>query len=278
MSRTRLPVGVGVFIHPLDGLDITAVVKKAQANNVNYLMPKFADGREPRQHEAITKFIPACHAAGIEVWGWPYIYGNAPAGEAETTAKWYSVLGFDGLVIDAEQEYKNHTSNAKQFTQRLRLLLPDDPIGLSSYGIPSLHTEFPWAEFMAGMDFIMPQVYYSSFGMTPKEALARSLDDCRKFKKQVIVTGGDTDDNNFDTEGMEEFIKWAETWHTNGVNWWHWDSISGPEWKVIKQSGKKTTPIKVVDHATGKLVETLQMVPGGWHPEQNKLYVKRISA
>jgi len=39
--------------------------------------------------------------------------------------------------------------------------------------------------------------------------------------------------------------------------------------------GPKTTPVKVVDHATGKLIETLQMVPGGWHPEQGKLYVKQ---
>jgi len=37
-----------------------------------------------------------------------------------------------------------------------------------------------------------------------------------------------------------------------------------------------TTPVKVVDHGTGALIETLQMVPGGDHiVDQGKLYVKR---
>ena len=37
---------------------------------------------------------------------------------------------------------------------------------------------------------------------------------------------------------------------------------------------QQTTPIKVVDHKTGRLLETLQMVENGWHPEQGKIYVQ----
>jgi lysozyme len=36
----------------------------------------------------------------------------------------------------------------------------------------------------------------------------------------------------------------------------------------------KTYTIKVIDHATGKMLETLEMVENGWHPEQGKIYVK----
>ena len=35
----------------------------------------------------------------------------------------------------------------------------------------------------------------------------------------------------------------------------------------------QTTPVKVIDHATGAVLEVLQVVEGGWHPEQGKLYV-----
>ena len=38
----------------------------------------------------------------------------------------------------------------------------------------------------------------------------------------------------------------------------------------------KTVTMKVIDHATGKVLQTLEMVENGWHPEQGKIYVKGV--
>ena len=42
---------------------------------------------------------------------------------------------------------------------------------------------------------------------------------------------------------------------------------------VAQDAPPQTTPVKVIDHATGAVLQVLQVVEGGWHPEQGKLYV-----
>lgn len=76
---------------------------------------------------------------------------------------------------------------------------------------------------------------------------------------------------------IKPFPGWGENWTI------HQYSTAGLDRNVIKDEATlqslivkpKTIPIKVVDHATGKLLQTLQMVPNGNHiPDLKKIFVR----
>ncbi len=50
-------------------------------------------------------------------------------------------------------------------------------IGYTSFGIPHLHTDFPFSVFNQKCQVFMPQLYWADFGMTPQAALTECLDD-----------------------------------------------------------------------------------------------------
>ncbi len=89
----------------------------------------------------------------------------------------------DGYVIDAEGEFKlpGNYSNAGKYMTELRAGLPTLPIGLSSYRFPSYHKDFPWAAFLNGIDYNMPQVYWEQAHNAGTQ-LTKSVQDFQALK------------------------------------------------------------------------------------------------
>ncbi len=132
------------------------------------------DQRTASYPGAMIETVHRLRAGGLKVWGWHYIYGGvmvsksgkyyadgpSPALEADFAKATVNALGLDGYIIDAEKEFKGMAQGprAKIFVDRLRGI--GVPVALCSYRFPSLHPEFPWAEFLAGTDLHMPQVYW----------------------------------------------------------------------------------------------------------------------
>ena len=104
----------------------------------------------------------ALRAKGIKVWGWHYVYGYNPTGEAQIAIKRVQELGIEGYAIDAEAEYKlaGRETAARTFMTELRKSLPNTPVALCSYRFPTLHPELPWKAFLEKCDYNMPQVYW----------------------------------------------------------------------------------------------------------------------
>ena len=125
-------------------------------------------------------------------------------------------------------------------------------------------------------------------------------------RKPGIYVNGDYAESQL-THTFGEYPLWLAAWNTlppsgnvggwTGWTWWQNDAyatvpgmpnINGVDTDrydgtiaqlrthVIGSVTPQTTPVRVVDHGTNAVIETLQMVPSGDHiADQGKLYVKR---
>ncbi|NOY99431.1 MAG: nuclear transport factor 2 family protein [Chloroflexi bacterium] len=155
--------GKGFFIFQIpdcEGGDPDAITAVARAAGLGHVLVKIADGANPFGVGITAPVVQALQGAGISVWGWHYVYGNDPAGEARVAVRRFNELGLDGYAVNAETEYKNKNAAARRFMSDLRAGLPDAKIALSSYRFPNYHPELPWKTFFEKCDYNMPQVYW----------------------------------------------------------------------------------------------------------------------
>jgi hypothetical protein len=70
--------------------------------------------------------------------------------------------GVTGLVVDAEEEFKDRPKEAEQLCKLLRARLGDKPLAYTSYGWIKPNKRFPFATFDRHCgDAFLPQVYYA---------------------------------------------------------------------------------------------------------------------
>ena len=157
-----LPIGKGVYVwmqeHILGG-DVAEIVQMMVAAHVDFVVIKIHDGKDVRTD--LLPLITALRAAGIVVGGWGYVYLKwSPLAEANAAVAAIQRYQPDFYLLDAEAYAKLQFVGAKIFRDRLRSLLPDFPVGLNSYWLPSLHPELPWYTLRVGCNFDCPQVYW----------------------------------------------------------------------------------------------------------------------
>ena len=165
-------MGKGYFIWQIprcEGGVPSRIASRAKEAGLSHVLIKIADSSNwpynvdlSTNVDLVLPVLQALRAAGIQVWGWHYVRGDDPVGEARLAIRRISDLGVDGYVIDAEAEYKEEGKRpaAKRFMHEMRAALPDLPMALSTYRFPKLHAALPYAEFLEGCDYAMPQVYF----------------------------------------------------------------------------------------------------------------------
>lgn len=217
--------------------DAKVIAKKAQDAELSHVLVKIADGTIGYNYDKRTKadlvpaVVSACHEAGIEVWGWHYVRGDNPIGEARVAVQRCQELGVDGYVIDAEGEYQTtrKRSAAARFMRELRYGLPELPIALSTYRYPKRHSTLPYAEFLAGCDYAMPQVYYEQ-AHNPEVQLEISVEQYLALDpaRPVIPTAPTYKRGDWRPTGNEvtRFFQKARDLGLTGVNAWSWDIAS----------------------------------------------------
>jgi hypothetical protein len=184
----------------------------------------------------------ALHSHGIQVWGWHYVKGNDPIGEANKAIERVHDLNLDGYVIDAETEYKDPGKReaAKRFMDRLRQTLKDTPIALCSYRFPSYHPQLPWKEFLEQCDLNMPQVYWLM-----AHNAGEQLDRCvREFQamtpyRPIVPVGAAYKEFGWLPTSAEilDFLQTAQSLNLKAANFYSWDSCRQnlPQiWSTIK--------------------------------------------
>jgi hypothetical protein len=219
--------------------DAKQIVVHAKAAGLTHLVIKIADGTmvyngtwgDPTDYT--TPVVNALRAAGIKVWGWHYIYGDYPNGEANVAIARIRQYDLDGYVIDVEKEYKasGKRAAAKKFMTQVRTACPDLTIALSSYRYPSLHPQVPWIEFLEQCDLNMPQVYWMK-AHNPGDQLARCVDEfqARKPSLPIVPTGAAFREFGWKPTDAEvrEFCEKAKQLHLTAINFWEWsDARSG---------------------------------------------------
>jgi len=167
---TTLPQGKGAFVWQpdlIEGGSPSAAVAHARIANFGHVIFKVANDIrvypfDSAKRVILVSMIQAFKAAGIQVWGYGYVYGDNPTGEAAVAIQQINELGLIGYYIDAEGEYKQagKATAATVYMKHLRAALPSLPIGLCSYRWPSYHRELPWREFREYCNFDAPQVYW----------------------------------------------------------------------------------------------------------------------
>jgi hypothetical protein len=222
--------------------DPEAIAARAEAANLTHVLIKVADGAnwaynyDYRAHvDLVPPVLRRLRARGIQVWGWHYVRGDDPVGEANLSIRRAKQLGLDGFVIDAEGEYR-HTQKrpaARRYMAEMRRYLPDLPMALSSYRYPAYHYELPYSEFLEEVDYVMPQVYFE-YSNNPEEQLERSVAQYQDLRpsRPVIPTAP--------TYGLETWRPTAGQVHRllarakeiglQGANAWSWDYARSPNY------------------------------------------------
>lgn len=256
--------GKGFFIWKIqncEGGDAARIASEAKKAGLTHVLIKIANGIYSdnldldRKVDLVPPVAQALRSAGIEVWGWHYVYGDSPTSEAQIAIRRVQELDLDGYVIDAETQYKasGKELSAKLFMQELKAGLGDTvPVALSSYRYPSLHP-IPWNQFLEKCDYIMPQVYWMQAN-NPGDQLEQTLREYEspsiKYHLPIIPVGAAFKENGWEPTKDEvvEFLDTAQSLNLTAANFWDWYScreILKPKnevWEVIARYDWNTSP------------------------------------
>lgn len=200
--------GTGFYIWKLaDCLPVSKLVDTLQRANASWVSIKIADGtlkhnqiREDGKWSGNDVFlksvIDTLRNAGISVGGWHFIYPLPtlnPGAQAGLAGERYQKLQLEHLLIDAENwsnggAYWKYLADGKINPDRIRSanvymnqLRPAginlaQAVGLSSYRFPTVHREFPFAQFVnhESSSLIAPQMYWVG-SHNPREQIQRCI-------------------------------------------------------------------------------------------------------
>jgi hypothetical protein len=267
--------GKGMFTWKLprcENGDAAALAAVAKSAHLSHVLVKIADGSLQYNGDwgISSDYVPAAvnalHAQGIQAWGWHFVYGDDPAGEARIAIRRITQLQVDAYVIDAEGQYSKTTKKeaARRFMAELRAALPNFPIALSSYRYPTLHPQLPWKEFLEKCDYNMPQMYWMQ-AHNPGAQLARCLREFQAMTpfRTIIPTGAAFREHGWQPTAGEilEFLKKAKDANLPAVNFWEWaEARSGViqgGWETIRDFSWIGEPLPL--DICQELVEALQL-------------------
>lgn len=243
--------GKGFFIWQIrncEGGDVDAIAEQAEKAKLTHVIVKVADNVQSYNIDAktgkdlVVPLVKALRDRDIQVWGWQYIYGYDPIGEADKAVQRIKQFNLDGFVVNAEGEYKypDRDRAARHYMLRLRAALPMLPIGLSSYRYPSFHPQLPWNEFLARCDIAMPQVYWM-MNHNPGKQLERTVYEYQSlnYVRPIVPTGSAYQYGDWTPTLRDEteFIEKAIELNLRAINFWEWGHTRKylPHiWKLIR--------------------------------------------
>ncbi len=243
--------GKGYYMWQLphcDEGDPAAIAARVGAAGLSHVLIKIADG--PRwvynyDYQTETDLIPpvanALRDIGVQVWGWHYVYGNDPVGEAALAINRMTELGLDGYVIDGEAPYKEPGKEeaARTFMQELRAGLQNTPVALSSYRFPRWHPEFPFEAFLEGCDINMPQIYFEG-AHNPERQIDLCMEQYMVLEPALpVIPTVSTYTSPTWRPTADEITRWmqhAKNYGFTAVNAWSYDYATNPAYLDLFQA------------------------------------------
>jgi hypothetical protein len=216
-----------------EGGNPSTIANVAASAGLSHVLIKIANDTRPYNVDAngndlIAPVVDALRAKGMQVWGWHYVYGYDPIGEAKIAISQTKRFLLDGYVIDAEVEYKEagRDAVARTFMTELRRGLPSTPVALSSFRWPTYHRSFPFAAFLEKCDYNMPQVYWMQ-QHDPAYDLKRSVTEFKAITpyRPIIPTGPAFGQDGWVPTASEVkiFMDTAKSLGLKAVNFYSWD-------------------------------------------------------
>lgn len=214
--------------------DPAGIAAWAQELGLGHVLIKVVDGTKiynGPEFVDLPAIIAALQAAGIYVVPWVYTYGIDPAGEARLIAQRCKALGLtDVVVLDAEAEYKQAGAgtSAQILLSTLRQLMPTTQLVLSSYRYPDSHPGFCWAEWLGGVDLLMPQVYSVLSHDLPQQLIKSVVQYRQRSQLEIIPAGPAWTEQGWKPTPLElmEFLDLAKNQlGLEGANFWSWQHL-----------------------------------------------------
>ena len=229
------------------------ICNTASSAGLAHVVVKIADGAysynidKSTGKDLVIPLVQALRTKNIQAWGWHYIYGDDPQGEANRAIQRVKELNLDGYVIDAEMEFdkRGMDAAARQFMTTLRNALPNLPIALSSFRFPSYHPTFPWKDFLEKCDLNMPQVYWVD-AHNPTAQLDRCIREFQALApfRPILPTGIACYEKSwYPTESdINEFLNASKGFNLPGANFWDWDECKHQLPKLFDVVSKYSWP------------------------------------
>jgi hypothetical protein len=159
MPQTQTHLGVST---------VQAVIDYEVGKGMKWITVKCGDGANIWT-QFTADLVTRAHNAGLKIFGWGYVYGSNPTGEANVAINAMN-LGADGFIIDAESEYEvlaNNSAIAAQYCQAIRAAYPDHFLAHAPFPYIQSHSGFPYVTFGTYCDAVMPQDYWGAIGISP---------------------------------------------------------------------------------------------------------------
>lgn len=219
-------------IHQCENGDAAAIAQRAKATGLSHVLIKVADGPKAYNVDLAAAVVDALKAAGIQAWGWQFVYGDEPFGEADIAVHRVKTLGLDGFVVNAEVDYQKKNAAANAYMDSIASRLSGTPIALSSFRYPGYHPDLPWTEFLSRCTFNMPQVYWVQAD-NPAQQLDRSITQFQNIYPvvPVIPTGAAYEEYGWRPKPAEitQLLQHARQIGIPAVNFWSWDYAGSSE-------------------------------------------------
>jgi hypothetical protein len=263
--------GKGIFIwkiHRCEKGNPAAIASRACDAGLSHVLIKIADGPRAYNVDLAAPLVEALKGAGIQAWGWQFVYGNEPFGEADIAVHRIKALGLDGFVVNAEMDYKGKHAAASAYMESLKARVAGIPVALSSFRYPSYHPELPWTEFLSGCEYNMPQVYWVQAN-NPAHQLDRCIQQFRDIYPvlPIIPTGAAYEEYGWRPKPSElqQLLQHVRELGLPAVNFWSWDYAGSAEgrdlWNVVADYD---WPVK---HSRLDIIDTLANALNGGDTE-----------
>ena len=232
----NLPKGKGLYVWNIVDMPVNWVTEFTEMG-ITWIAVKIANGVSSSNRrrldcggwadDILEPFVEKARAFCKHVYGWQYVYMFDPETEAEKAAERVEKFDLDGFIIDAEHQCYGKHDEAFFYSKRLRELMPDIPIGLSTYRFPEGHPTLPYKEFLAICDFNAPQVYWN-YGKAGQE-LAESYEQYLEIRDLPFIPAG----RAYGGEGfpkptpeeVDNFLRMAESIGCPAAFFWSADSL-----------------------------------------------------
>lgn len=252
-----LPIWAGkhLWIWMLSAQDqgnLQAIIQQAKNLGLRGLIVKAADG--PFTWSQFNQpLVDACHAAGLTIGAWVFVYGDNVPGEI-AAAEHALALKPDWFIIDAESAYVDKPQQALTYGAALQKAAPSIPLAYAPMAIPSYHATFPYAEFSHFCQVVMPQQYWADIGWTVDYTFTRSTKEIAAFGRPVAPVGQSY--LNATAAEIAQFSDLVSGQGLDGFSFWDWQSAPPALLQAVAYAGM------IQLNAKGAAVQTLQTMLG----------------
>ena len=244
-----MPKGIGIYIRQLSkdkhGTPEDAA-QKAKDHGVSFVSIMTVWQEATREKSKVcnkpntSKYADYVHAfieANIEVgiWGYPW-QGKESGFLTRITQAIDRVSGkISFVLLDPEQGYKWHEKMREAITRQRACALVDGTLdllnesmtmGVTSYGQPKIHANFPWQNFVAG--FGSPQFY-----TVGKQAIRDGMEQWKALGFKTLIPSVPAYGEY--SKDLNTYLSYFDDFDIDGFIFWSWRQLNDKKWKVLER-------------------------------------------